>query len=71
MIRSDREFRFGDGPPFRSLGEMDIPITAPNGGTIDNANRLLVFRVGVVEALVLMLTPQKAPTNMKGRMDSP
>ena len=66
---SAREFRFGDGPPMPSLGELNSPISIPAERTNDGRNHILTFRVDVVEALVPLLISQQALTNMQGRID--
>ena len=66
---SDRQFRFGDGPPFTSLGELALPITIPKERTSDGKNHVLWFRVDVVSAVVPLLISQQALTNMEGIMN--
>ena len=66
---SGREFRFGDGPPFRSLGEIRIPITIQKERSSDQTSHTLTFCVDVVSAIVPMLISQQALTNMQGRID--
>ena len=66
---NSREFRFGDGPPMPSLGELNLPIMIPEARTNDNKNHVLTFRVDVVAAVVPLLISQQALANVQGRMD--
>ena len=68
-IASSREFRFGDGPPFASQGEMHLPILIPKERTSDSLNHILTFKVDVVAALIPMLISQQALSHMEGKMD--
>ena len=68
-IRSGREFRFGDGPAFPSQGEMNLPILIPKERTCEKVSHTLIFRVGVVKAVVPLVISHQALGNMQGRMD--
>ena len=68
-IHSDREFRFGDGPPFPSRGEMNLPITIPKERASDKQSHVLTSRVDVVASMVPLLISQQALTHLQGRID--
>ena len=68
-IRSDREFRFGDGEPFQSRGEMNLPITIQKERASDKKNHVLTFRVDIATAMIPLLISHHALTNMHGRID--
>ena len=68
-IRIDREFRFGDGSPFRSLGDMALPIIIPKARASDRNDHLMVFQVDIVKAVVPLSISQQALTHMQGKMD--
>ena len=70
-IHIDREFRFGDGPPFPSRGEMNLPTTIPKERASDKQTHVLTFRVDVVDAAVPLLISQQALTRLQGEMDFP
>ena len=68
-VHSDREFRFGDGPRYRSLGEINLPITIPKERTDDKQNHIVVFQVDIVKATAPLLISQQALPRMQGRVD--
>ena len=66
--RSDREFRFGEGPLLPSLGETAHPIRIPNGRVIDSLDHTLAIRVDVVKAVFPLLISQQALTHVRASM---
>ena len=69
LSMSRKEFHFGDGPAYPSLGTCQLNLVIPAKFTNQEKEYMLVIQVDVVTALVPMLISQNALSRMAGKID--
>ena len=69
LSKSQKEFHFGDGPAYPSLGTCQLNLVIPEKFTNQKKKYMLVIQVDVVAAVVPMLISQTALSRMAGKID--
>ena len=69
LTKSRKEFHFGDGPAYPSLGTCQLNLIIPHKFTNQKQEQRLVIQVDVVAAVVPLLISQNALARMAGRLD--
>ena len=69
LTKSHKEFHFGDGPAYPSLGTCQLNLIIPEKFLNQPKKYMLVIQVDVVAAVVPMLISQNALARMAGKID--